>query len=180
MAAHNAFYKEAALSLSVPATSTKKVAIAIVGFGLVGRELARQLLAQAPKLRAKYNFEFQINALVRTKGMVLFPTQPSFDSKMTIEQQVTSLSEELERNCEAASMTKLAAFMQDKADKVIIVDCTSSEDVAGRYNAFLRCGINIVAANKKLFSGPFQRLKQVWDALATQPVQSVFCFFPLC
>ena len=39
----------------------------------------------------------------------------------------------------------------------VIIDCTASEAVADRYAGWLSQGINVVSANNRCLSGPFDR-----------------------
>lgn len=60
----------------------------------------------------------------------------------------------------------LADFLNGTSFKAIIVDNTSSQDVADAYPLFLSHGINIVTPNKKAFSGSYNLWRDIFSASA--------------
>ncbi len=61
-------------------------------------------------------------------------------------------------------LPKLADFLAAAPSKVVLVDNTSSQDVADAYPLFLGKGVSIVTPNKKAFSGSYQLWKDIFAA----------------
>jgi len=55
-------------------------------------------------------------------------------------------------------------FLSKAPSKVILVDNTSSQDVADRYPEILSKGINVVTPNKKAFSGSYKLWEEIFAA----------------
>ncbi|KAK0743253.1 homoserine dehydrogenase-domain-containing protein [Schizothecium vesticola] len=60
----------------------------------------------------------------------------------------------------------LADYLAGASSKAIIVDNTSSQDVADAYPLFLSRGISIVTPNKKAFSGSYKLWQDIFNAAA--------------
>ena len=54
----------------------------------------------------------------------------------------------------------------DHVPHSVIIDCTSSDDVAARYAGWLERGIHVVTANKKAFSGSVDYYRELRDSAA--------------
>lgn len=61
-------------------------------------------------------------------------------------------------------LPKLVEFLSSSGSKTVLVDNTSSEDVAAAYPKFLSQGISIVTPNKKAFSGSFKLWQDIFSA----------------
>lgn len=64
------------------------------------------------------------------------------------------------------SPSDLADYLAGASAKAIIVDNTSSQDVADAYPLFLSRGISIVTPNKKAFSGSYKLWQDIFNAAA--------------
>jgi homoserine dehydrogenase len=65
-----------------------------------------------------------------------------------------------------SSVPDLVAYLSKAPGKAIIVDNTSSQDVANAYPVVLKAGISIVTPNKKAFSGSYQLWQDIFQASA--------------
>ncbi len=78
----------------------------------------------------------------------------------------------------ANSKTNLGEFAaRVKADHIphsVIVDCSASDDVAGRYTEWLGAGIHIVTPNKKAGAGPWERYSLIRDTAASNGRQFLY------
>jgi homoserine dehydrogenase len=84
---------------------------------------------------------------------------------------------EMERNAKhPIPLPELAEFLAVAPEKVILVDNTSSQDVADHYPNFLRRGISIVTANKKGFSGSYGLWQDIFSAAANGTGQGGWIF----
>jgi homoserine dehydrogenase len=61
------------------------------------------------------------------------------------------------------SLLQIAHYLSSATEKVILVDNTSSQEVADCYPLFLKKGINVVTPNKKGFSGSYS----LWESIFT-------------
>lgn len=63
-------------------------------------------------------------------------------------------------------LPQLADYLASAASKAILVDNTSSQDVADAYPLFLSRGVSIVTPNKKAFSGSYKLWQDIFAAAA--------------
>ena len=64
-------------------------------------------------------------------------------------------------------LSELGDYLIKGGSKSVIVDNTSSQDVADAYPQWLSCGISIVTPNKKAFSGSYKLWQDIFSASAT-------------
>ena len=67
---------------------------------------------------------------------------------------------------EMLSAEQIVEYLKVAPGKAIIVDNTSSQEIADQYPQFLMHGINVVTPNKKAFSGSYQLWQNVFSAAA--------------
>ncbi len=134
-AAHSGFY-----------LSSKTISIGLIGPGSVGGALLRQMEKQADRLAGDFNLDLRVRAIARSKSMLLGDRHIALDSwESQYERDAVALDfEEFERQVNP-----------DHLPHAVIVDCTASAEIAGRYAGWLERGIHVVTPNKKAFSGPF-------------------------
>lgn len=65
------------------------------------------------------------------------------------------------------ALPKVVEFLASAPSKVILVDNTSSQEVADTYPTFLSRGISIVTPNKKAFSGSYKLWQDIFTAVTT-------------
>ncbi|KAK5652731.1 hypothetical protein OQA88_9584 [Cercophora sp. LCS_1] len=136
--------------------SARQVNIAIIGAGGVGKCFLAQLewLAQRrpdPKLSLVY---------ISTSKKALY-------SKDYAPIGTSSAVSTLSSSSDAPlSPSALADYLNASTSKAVIVDNTSSQDVADAYPLFLSRGINIVTPNKKAFSGSYKLWQDIFNASA--------------
>ncbi|KAI0049168.1 aspartate kinase homoserine dehydrogenase [Auriscalpium vulgare] len=136
------------------ASASRSVSVAVVGVGLVGAEFVEQLLAfPAPH-------PFRIVALSSSKSTAFAPDGLTLTSG-TWKQTLVTSGGALRSPADLAN--DLAALVKPGAD-VVLVDNTSSDDVAATYPTFLSAGINVITPNKKAFSAGLRLYKEILDA----------------
>ena len=132
-AVHAAFY-----------LSPNTLSIGLIGPGTVGRVLLAQLGTQVKRLRA-LNVDLRVRGIAGSKRMVLAETGIDLDR----------WTEEFAAG-EPLDLDKFAAHCQaDYIPHTVLIDCTASAEVAGRYVDWLGRGIHVVTPNKKANSGPW-------------------------
>lgn len=146
---------------SALALSNTELIVAVIGAtGLVGSALLEQLAeserTSAPgidtqgkrKVMDDLNIEFQVAALLKGDKMRL--SYNGFDVRGGARLTGPDAADDVKE----ADLDELTVFLDECYNgNRVIIDCTSSEDVAGRYSKWLGKGIHIVSANKKAGSG---------------------------
>ena len=131
------------------------VVASVVGVGLVGSELVDQLSKLAsPGLRD----QFQLLSLSSSRSTVYYDIGSNWWSSWR--QDLANSSEKTDMEAIATRLTQVstieevAGLQQGVSFSVVpvLVDNTSSEQVARLYSYFLGKGINVVTPNKKAFS----------------------------
>ncbi|CAJ1361863.1 unnamed protein product [Effrenium voratum] len=127
--------------------------VGLVGYGLVGQELMKQMVAAAPKLEEQIGVKLEIAAISKSKVMALLP--PGSDGWD-------------ESKEEPADLEKLGKYVVDAAassgGRAIIVDNTASDGPAEVYEAWLLAGADVATPNKRAGSGPFPRYEKIMAA----------------
>lgn len=124
--------------------SAKTISIGLIGPGTVGSTLLGQLGRQRVRLREEFNLDLRIRAIARSRTMLLGDRHidlGSWDAQM--ESSAVPLDfDRFEQHINPEHLPHAA-----------IVDCTASDEIAGRYPGWLQSGIHVVTPNKKAFSG---------------------------
>jgi aspartokinase/homoserine dehydrogenase 1 len=140
-AAHSGFY-----------LSAKTLSIGLVGPGTVGSALLRQIEKQRERLARDFNLDLRVRAIARSRAMLLG------DRRIPL----SRWQDEFDMG---AVDLDFDAFEQhinaDHLPHAVIIDCTASDDIAGRYTGWLERGINIITPNKKAFSGSYARYRDL-------------------
>lgn len=138
-AVHSAFY-----------LSDFTVSLGIVGPGLIGSALLKQLHTQKKLLKDKFRIDLQIRGITNSKKMLLGE----------------NLSDNWKKDFEASeTKADLEAFANhiqcDKTPHHILIDCTASDYVGSQYLNWLQKGIHIVTPNKKANSGALSYYNEI-------------------
>jgi aspartokinase/homoserine dehydrogenase 1 len=134
--------------------SAKTLSIGLLGPGNVGAELLRQIHERTDWLRDQFHLDLRIRAIGRSRNMLLGDRRIDLDSwRDAFESESVAFDiDAFERHVHA-----------DHLPHAVIIDCTSSQDIADRYAGWLARGIHVITPNKKAFSGPaeyYARLKE--------------------
>ncbi len=146
--------------------SDRKVAhVFLVGTGLIGTVLTRQMDEQFEKLSGESKLEIKINGIANSKKMLFHEDGLELAgsiSKMKQEGEAMNLSDFVSR------MIKL------NLSNSIFVDCTSSDQVADVYQAVLEANISIVTPNKKANSGNMARYKLLKETARKKSIRFLY------
>jgi len=130
------------------------LSVGIVGPGLVGQTLLRQMKEQLAELKTEYAVDLRVVAITGNARMLL-----TGDSDLAIDLEKW---EGAYQDAPAADMEQFTQHVQDSgAPNQVIIDCSASEVVAGHYKDWLKRGINVVTPNKKANSGPLPYYKEL-------------------
>lgn len=111
-----------------------KMKIVLIGRGLVGSELAKQI---------KESKSYNLIAIASSKLM--------------------QLGSDLAPDCELSAALDIAALQAHAAANkpCVIVDCTSNMEIARKYPVWLKAGMHVCTPNKKGFSSELDLYKQI-------------------
>ena len=134
-AAHSGFY-----------LSHKTISIGLIGPGIVGAALLRQLDKQYDRLAQQFNLDLRVRGIARSGRMLLG------DRRLDLGDWESAF----EADAVATDLEAFEAHVNaDHLPHAVIIDCTASEAVAARYADWLSRGIHIITPNKKAFSGEY-------------------------
>ncbi|KAH7027883.1 homoserine dehydrogenase-domain-containing protein [Microdochium trichocladiopsis] len=138
--------------------AAKQVNIAVIGAGGVGKCFLSQLQAlsarrPSPKLSLCY---------ISTSKKAVFNDDHSPLAHDTVLQELAASSKQAKTLSQVAEY--LGAVSKSTNAKVVLVDNTSSQDVADFYPTFLKNSISIVTPNKKAFSGSYKLWQDIFSA----------------
>mmetsp|Transcript_4801 Transcript_4801/g.14900 ORF Transcript_4801/g.14900 Transcript_4801/m.14900 type:complete len:433 (-) Transcript_4801:141-1439(-) len=151
-----------ASDFSMMAHRAKHVSVGIIGTGVVGGDLFKQLdstkanLIKSNKLDVKivaltFKRDGQSYMLLSKDGITLADYQAALKDKT---------------KGEPSDLDKFSAFVKSASGNPVLFDCTASEPVSAKYETWLRSGLNVVTPNKKVGSGPLDRYKKTKKAAA--------------
>lgn len=123
--------------------SNTPLKVGIIGLGLVGKELIKQLNTLE---------DFELVGIMNSKKQLINPSGiPSGEVE-----ELLSLA--------GVNPSDIYQFMDDvsaiEGEKVLI-DCTSNEEIASLYPLFLESGFHVVTPNKKAFSSDLELFKTI-------------------
>jgi aspartokinase/homoserine dehydrogenase 1 len=126
----------------------------IVGVGGVGGELVEQIHRQQNKLAAK-------GIVIRVCGIINSKTMLLNANGVSLENWRGRLSE----SSESLHLNHLMTLVQrNHIINPILIDCTSSEEIASQYADFLQAGFHVITPNKKANTASmayYQQLREV-------------------
>ncbi|OHU85698.1 MULTISPECIES: bifunctional aspartate kinase/homoserine dehydrogenase I [Pseudoalteromonas] len=145
-------------------THVPSIDVFLLGCGLVGQELIKQLEKQQAWLEAR-NIKLNLYGVANSKQLYLNADGVPFDSWQA----------ELASQQQAFTLQRVEEFV--KANHLInpvLVDCSSSQYLADQYVDFLNAGFHVVAANKKANTGSYDYYQAL--TLASQRKQRKFLY----
>ncbi|PNS17133.1 Homoserine dehydrogenase [Sphaceloma murrayae] len=138
----------------------RQVFVAVIGVGGVGTSFLTQLQSLSSKLSQSPSPVYLTTILLARS------------SKMLISESYRPLSLSDWSSALSASTTpllstsSLISFLSSAPERVVLIDNTSSSDLASSYPQFLAKGISIVTPNKKAFSSSLSLWDEIFSAAA--------------
>ncbi|CAH9049475.1 Bifunctional aspartokinase/homoserine dehydrogenase 1 [Pseudoalteromonas holothuriae] len=135
-------------------THIPSIDVFLLGCGLVGQELIKQLKKQQAWLEAR-NIKLNLYGVANSKQLYLNAEGVPFDTWQS----------QLANQQQGFALEHVEAFV--KANHLInpvLVDCTSSQHLADQYVDFLNAGFHVVAANKKANTGSYEYYQALMQA----------------
>ncbi len=140
---HGAFY-----------LSRLTIGVALIGPGLVGKTLLRQIQDQMSKLTESFGVDIKLLALANSKNMSM-----GDDLLPTWKQQLAS-GVAIDINLMTENL------LQNTLAHKVIIDCTSSQEIANHYAAWLSAGLHVITPNKKASSGDMKQYRAIVESVA--------------
>ncbi|WP_298622601.1 bifunctional aspartate kinase/homoserine dehydrogenase I [uncultured Legionella sp.] len=136
--------------------SSKTLSIGLIGPGGVGAELLSQIRKNRLRLKRELNVDLKVRGLMNSK-------------KMLMAEQSVDLRHWQENLDENGIVKHLSDFLIHVASPeiphAVIVDCTSSADIAKQYPEFIQLGCHVVTPNKKANSSNFVEYKKLRECI---------------
>jgi bifunctional aspartokinase / homoserine dehydrogenase 1 len=127
--------------------SPHTVSVGLIGPGVVGSVLLDQLATQVQRLSRELKLDLRVRGIMSSRRMHL--KDP--------EVQLPRWRDAFSSGGESADLTRFAQHIHaEHLPHAIIIDCSSSADVADRYPGWLASGIHIVTPNKKANSADLE------------------------
>jgi len=146
-AAHSSFY-----------LSPHTISIGLIGPGLVGSALLDQILSQAERLRSDLKLDLRVRGIASSSEMLL--AEGSIDLRRWRDEKAA--------RSEPLDLERFARHVNaEHLPHAVIVDCSASAEVAGRYADWLAQGMNVVTPNKKANSASYEFYEQLASARRT-------------
>eukprot|EP00026_Physarum_polycephalum_P002630 Phypoly_transcript_02638.p1 GENE.Phypoly_transcript_02638~~Phypoly_transcript_02638.p1 ORF type:complete len:903 (+),score=166.28 Phypoly_transcript_02638:306-2711(+) len=132
------------------------LSVGIIGPGLVGAALLDQLFSMPHVSQTVSKFIFQVRGICDSKKMLI--KEDGID--------LAKWRDGMKGATEATNLDKFVESIQKGYPRhAIIVDCTSSEQVALQYPKWLERRVHVVAPNKRAFSGPLTMYHDIKKAM---------------
>ena len=147
-------------------TAGREAKLTLLGLGQIGRELARQLIAQQPHLRRDLGIDLKVIAVADRSGIRIDDKGFTPTALQRFAKRKASGARLFERGS-PLTLHELEAMMREElwmlpSYRPVLVDLTS-EETAPLLQEALEHGFHVVCANKKPLAGPqieFDRLME--------------------
>lgn len=140
----------------------KTLNVFLVGTGLIGKTLLKQIADHAKDMKNKYAIDLNIIGLANSKSMIFNPKGISLDH----------WKELLDNSTEKMHISAfIDRMLEHNLINTAFVDCTSNQSVADAYEKILSSNISIVTPNKKANSGSYENYKKLRKAPANNGVK---------
>ncbi|MEM1283263.1 MAG: bifunctional aspartate kinase/homoserine dehydrogenase I [Chlamydiota bacterium] len=124
----------------------------LIGTGLIGQALIKQIKLQVEYLRNDFNLEVKVCGLADRKTML-------FDSDGI---DLSCWREGLSNSTQSMEVNEFIRQMNEaNLGRSIFVDCTASDLVASKYAEVINSSISVVTPNKRANSSSYQEYKQL-------------------
>jgi aspartokinase/homoserine dehydrogenase 1 len=134
-AIHSAFY-----------LSNQTLSIGVIGTGLIGGTLLRQLQSRIEELKRDRGIDLRVRGIMNSRKMILADRHLALDR----------WSDELDESSTSADLERFLIHVNaDHLPHAVVIDATASAELPAHYESWLARGINIITPNKKSNAGPF-------------------------
>ncbi len=137
--------------------SPHTVSIGLIGPGVVGQALLRQMASQQARLSKDFRLDLRVRGLATSRSMLLADhALPEGDWRPALAAGAP------------VDLDRFAAHVHaEHLPHAVIIDCSASADVAALYPRWLAAGIHVVTPNKKANSGALDLHDRIHQARRT-------------
>ena len=140
-AIHSAFY-----------LSNQTLSIGVIGTGLIGGTLLRQLQTRIEELKRDRSIDLRVRGIMNSRGMILADRSVALDR----------WQDELGEGSQKSDLEKFITHVNaDHLPHAVLIDATASAELTAHYEGWLSRGINIITPNKKSNAGPFPAYRRL-------------------
>lgn len=135
--------------------SPHTISVGVIGPGTVGKVFLDQLASQSARLREQFKIDLRVRGMLGSRRMVLAETGIPLER----------WREEYEERGVAADLDRFIEHVRvDYLPHSVVIDCTASAEIAGRYAGWLGSGMHIVTPNKKANSADLAYYRAMHEA----------------
>jgi aspartokinase/homoserine dehydrogenase 1 len=135
--------------------SPHTISVGVIGPGTVGKVFLDQLASQSARLREQFKIDLRVRGMLGSRRMVLAETGIPLER----------WREEYEEHGVAADLDRFIEHVRvDYLPHSVVIDCTASAEIAGRYAEWLGAGMHIVTPNKKANSADLAYYRAMHEA----------------
>jgi aspartokinase/homoserine dehydrogenase 1 len=135
--------------------SPHTLSLGIIGPGTVGHVLLEQIASQSERLREQFKLDLRVRGILGSQRMVLADTGIG----------LATWREQYEQSGTAADLERFIEHVRvDYLPHTVLIDCTASSEIAGRYAEWLRAGIHVITPNKKANSADLSYYRELQAA----------------
>jgi aspartokinase/homoserine dehydrogenase 1 len=135
--------------------SRQTLSLGVVGVGNVGKELLRQLGAEAANLKRTFDLDLRVRAIATSTRMLL--------SEQPID--LAAWPDFFAERGEPLDIDRLTRHIHaEHLPHAAIVDCTANDNIARKYEGWLGAGIHVVTPNKRANASDFAYYQRLRDA----------------
>ncbi len=132
--------------------SRETISIGLIGPGLVGSTLLRQIQTTADQLQSHYQVNLYVHGIMNSKRMLLS------DDPINL----STWKEQLQQTTTTANINTFADhLLSTDAAHAVIIDCTASDTVSTHYIDFIKKGIHVITPNKHTNAGDLSYYKEL-------------------
>ncbi|MCB0652389.1 MAG: bifunctional aspartate kinase/homoserine dehydrogenase I [Saprospiraceae bacterium] len=146
-------------------SDTKELHLYLIGVGLIGSTLLKQIKAHADHLKSQQSIEIKVVGLSNSKKMIFNENGINLNT----------WQEDLQNS---AQHSNIPAFIQQMKDNnlsnTIFVDNTANEMIAGHYESILDSSISISTPNKIATSSSYLQYRRLKNIAAKRGVQFMY------
>ncbi|MBL7947500.1 MAG: bifunctional aspartate kinase/homoserine dehydrogenase I [Bacteroidota bacterium] len=135
-------------------SEVKTLSVFLVGTGLIGKTLLKQVAEHRDHLKQARSLEIVIAGVANSRKMYFAPDGIS----------LKRLSEMLDRSGEPMDIRLFVDRMKSmNLPQTVFVDCTSNESVASVYGDLIASNISVVTPNKLANAGPYRQYRKLHE-----------------
>lgn len=140
---------------------TKTVNLWVIGTGLIGSTLLKQLSDQHDSLRENLGIDLQLRGIANSRQMRLFAT----------DELVDGMNSSIPSDAPSFDLSAFIAHIKSaNLPHSIFVDCTASDSIPTHYPELLRSSVPVVTPNKRGFSGSLELYRRLQSAASFRRV----------